>query len=118
MTQSKPDGTENAYSDIDRENLSEFHVVDLDREGETVYALALDPGDRLIYRKRHQTRGDGELIGTIFMVGWQRTIAGENVQSIGWIFPNGSIIQTGKFQEDHRIFYGVEMMDFEDVRVS
>lgn len=118
LPQYKEDGTENAYSDIDRENLSEFHVIDAEDGNNTVYALALEEGDRLIYRKRHMTSGSGEQLGHIFMVGWQKTVGGENVQSIGWIFPNGSVIQTGKFREDHRLFYGVEFMDFEDAIVS
>jgi hypothetical protein len=118
LPQYNPDGSENAYSDIDRENISEFHIIDPGMGNRTVYALALEEGDRLIFRKRHMTSGSGENIGTIYMIGWQKNIGGENVQSIGWIFPDGSIIQTGKFREDHRLFYGVEFMDFEDVVVS
>jgi hypothetical protein len=117
VTQYNEDGSESKYSDIDRAKLSEFHIIDADTK-ETVYAVALDPGQRLIFRRRSMMAGNGELLGTIILCGWQQNVKGQNVQSIGWVFPNGSVIQTGRFREDHRIFYGVEFMDFEDETVA
>lgn len=114
LQQWKPDGTENKYSDIERDRLTEFHLIDRETQ-KTVYAMAIDSGQRLIYRKRVATSGLNEALWTIFMVGWQQTVAGQNVQSIAWIFPDGSVISTGKFRPDHRLFYGIELLDFEDV---
>jgi len=106
------DGTENAYSKIEREKLKEFHLLDKNT-GKTIYALALDhPDQRLIYRKRISMSGvSGEKQWEIALVGWQRKVGDENVQALAWVFPDGSIIQTGKFREDHPVFYGVELID-------
>lgn len=113
LLQYNEDGTENSYSDIDRSRLTEFHLLDREID-KTVYAIALDEGQRLIYRRRIATSGNNDHRWTITMVGWQQTIAGQNVQSIGWVFPDGGIIQTGKFQSDHRLFYGIELLPFEE----
>jgi len=113
LFQYAPDGTENRYGDIDRERLKEFHVIDR-KSNRTLFAVALEPGQRLIFRKRISMSGIvGEKMWEILLVGWQQTINGKNVQSLNWIFPDGSIIQTGKFQEAHPIFYSVELLDFE-----
>lgn len=113
LYQYNDDGSENGYGDIDRERLKEFHIINKDT-GKHVFAMSLDEGQRLIYRKRVQMSGiSGEKVWEIFLVGWQQTIKGKNVQSISWIFPDGSIIQTGKFNENHPIFYSPELLDFE-----
>lgn len=105
------DGTENSYASIERDRLKEFHVIDK-RTRRTIVAIAFDnPNQRLIYRKRISMSGiSGDKQWEICLVGWQRSIGGENVQSLNWIFPDGSLIQTGRFQEDHPIFYSVELI--------
>lgn len=118
LFQHEEDGTENTYKDIDRKNLSEFHLR-LKGTDKTVLAYALEPGQRLIYRMRHSMSGvSGQKNWTIYMVGWQQTVNGKNVQNISWVFPDGSIINTGKFNENHPIFYGIFEMDFEEVEVA
>lgn len=108
------DGTEHRYADIDRDRLAEFHLR-VRGQDKTVVAYAFDPGMRLIYRRRVAMSGvTGEKIWTIHMVGWQQTVRGKNVQSISWVFPDGSIINTGRFRKDHPIFYGVELLPFEE----
>lgn len=114
LRQFDENGHEARYSDIERERLTEFHLVNKDDEARTIFALALDPGQRLIYRRRVATSGNNEPKWTITMVGWQQTINGQNVQSISWIFPEGGIIQTGRFREDHRLFYATELLPFEE----
>lgn len=108
------DGTQTPYTDIDRSRLTEFHL----RERETdnsVFAVAFDsPEQRLIYRRRvAMDANSGQKKWVIHLVGWQRTVKGENIQSINWIFPDGSVINTGRFQEDHPMFYGVQFFDEE-----
>ena len=107
-------GYEAKYSDIDRERLTEFHIVNREDETKTLFALALDPEQRLIYRRRIATSGNNEHRWSITMVGWQQTINGQNVQAISWVFPDGGVIQTGRFRDDHRLFYGVELLPFEE----
>jgi hypothetical protein len=117
LRQHEPDGTENRYEDIDRKRVSEFHLR-LKGKDFTVIAYALDPGQRLIYRKRHSMSGiTGEKNWTIHMVGWQQTVNGKNVQCISWVFPDGSIINTGRFRENHPVLYGVELLPFEEQEV-
>jgi len=105
------------YQDIDRSLLSHFSLVG-DRN--TIYTLWLDPGQRLIYRRRVFTTGDTEQVW--HLMGWQQTItvaargpsggpvilAQENVQSIAYISDDGLRVNlAGKFREDHPLFYGV-----------
>lgn len=113
LWQHGPDGKEHSYADIDRSRISEFHLR-LRGQDKTVIAYALEPGQRLIYRKRHSMSGiTGEKNWTIHLVGWQQTVNGKNVQCLSWVFPDGSIINTGRFREDHPIFYSVELLDME-----
>lgn len=104
---------ENAYADIDRSRVAEFHIRDRET-GKIVLAYALEPGQRLIYRKRTSMSGiTGEKNWVIYLVGWQQTVNGVNIQNISWIFPDGSIINTGRFRENHPIFYSAELLPFE-----
>lgn len=114
LYQYEEDGKENLYADIDRERrVAEFHLRDRST-GKIVLAYALEPGQRLIYRKRHSMSGvTGEKNWTIHLVGWQQTIDGKNIQNISWVFPDGSIINTGRFRDNHPIFYSVELLPFE-----
>jgi hypothetical protein len=110
LWQYQEDGTESKYSDIDRKRLAEFHLR-IKGEEKTVLAQAIEPGQRLIYRKRHSMSGvTGEKNWTIHLLGWQQTVNGQNIQSISWVFPDGSIINTGKFRENHPVLYGVELL--------
>lgn len=117
MDQFNPDGTENGYGEIDRDKITEFHMRN--EEGTTILAMEITPEQRLIYRKRHSlSAASGERNWTIYLVGWQQTIAGKNVQSLNWIFPNGSIINTGRFQDNHPIFYSIQLLPFEEEEES
>lgn len=106
------DGSQNGYGAINREKLSEFHMID-SSTGKAVFSMTLEPGQRLIYRKRVSMSEGGPPNWVIYLVGWQQTVSGKNVQSLNWIFPNGQIVNTGKFRENHPVFYGVEFMGFE-----
>jgi hypothetical protein len=108
------DGEENPFGAIERNKLAEFHMVDRET-GEPVFSMTLDDGQRLIYRRRVSMSGNtGEVNWVVYLVGWQQTVNGKNVQSLNWIFPNGRIVNTGKFNEHHPIFYNVVLMPFEE----
>lgn len=112
------DDTENKYMDIDRKKLIEFHILDRGT-GKTVFALALEPEQRLIFRRRNSLNAStGDMNWTIYLVGWQQTVGGKNIQSLNWIFPDGSIIATGKFKEEHPIFYGIQLFPNEDISIE
>jgi|SRR6266849_1935481 len=100
------------YDKIDRSKLSAFEIFDSDTK-KLIYRLVLEPGQRLIYRKRGwQDFYTSEKLLEIYMVGWQQTVNGRNIQSISHIFPDGHVEQSGKWvsfeRENNSIKYDDE----------
>ena len=98
------------YEDIDRSRLASFCLV---RDCETVFNMILQEGQRLIWRKRTViTPGVGEQVW--HLVGWQKTIQGENIQCISYIKEeDGYVLMAGEWQGDHVLMGNVELLDFE-----
>ena len=103
------DGTVLGYDQIDRKQLSAFSLVQGDKE---ILKLHLEEGQRLIWRKR-QFMAAGEETKTIHLVGWQKTIKGENVQAIAYVFDDGHIELAGAFKENHPVFGKVNLHEGE-----
>ena len=100
------DGSENSYHAIDRERLSEFHLIRPD--GSTHFAVALEKGQRLVFRRRYSMDGvTGETNWVLYLCGWQMTVGKKNIQSLNWLFPDQTIINTGKFNEQSSLFYSI-----------
>jgi hypothetical protein len=96
------DGKVSKYTDIDRTKLQFFELWDKDK---LILRLHLEPGRRLIFRKRvEQQIMTSEKKTMFWMVGWQQTIKGENVQSINYIFEDGHVESAGAWDEKS-IFY-------------
>lgn len=113
LKQYNDDGTENSYGDIDRERITEFHLRDKETN-RTAIAIEIPENGRLVWRRRNSMSGvDGQLNWTIHLVGWQETVNDHNFQSLNWVFPDGSIVNTGRFKDSHPIFYSVQYFDFE-----
>lgn len=111
LPQYNEDGSENKYADIDRGRLTEFALVD--NSNEPVFALHLDPGQRLIYRRRVEMRtGVGEF--TVYLVGWQMTVGGQNIQSIAYISEDKQIHMAGAWRDDHPWFYSIQTVPCEE----
>lgn len=99
---------EYTYKDIDRAHLITF---DLWQDERLIIRIDLrqdsqdkDIGQRrLIWRMRNIQRTDGTH-AVIHLAGWQRTIAGHNVQAITYVFDDGTIVLGGQFT-------GTEFMD-------
>lgn len=104
LTQFNADGSEHRYTDIDRSKLVSFALYDAD--GGKILEVHLEPGQRLIYRRRVETR-DGTPLKVVYIVGWQQTIAGQNVQSICYVFPD-HVEVAGRWRNDHPWFYSVQ----------
>lgn len=100
-------GGEHGYAEIDRSRLCAFALRDFC--GRLVICLHLDPGQRLIYRKRHEQRAGSERV-TVYMVGWQQTIGGQNIQAVCYIFPDGAVHMAGRWREDHPLFYSIQQV--------
>jgi hypothetical protein len=76
------DGSENKYADIDRSRLTAFSLV---RDGSVIVRIHMSPDKRLIYRRRIEVRPGGGKT-TCHLAGWQKTVGGENTQSIVCVF--------------------------------
>jgi len=104
------DGSENKYADIDRNRLLSFVLYGDD--GKPVFELFLDPGQRLIYRRRvRKSPGLADII--IYLVGWQMTVGGENVQSIAYVSEDGQVALAGRWRDDHPWFYSIQAVPSE-----
>lgn len=108
------DGQELSYDNLkDRERVVVFIIYDQDT-GKSVLGLNLDPGQKLIYRRRNWARpGEDRPFRTVHLVGWRRTIAGECIQSIAYVFEDGRIELAGKFRENHPLFESPVLRPFE-----
>lgn len=117
LPQLKDDGTENKYTDIDRERLTEFIIYnDEDDAKRKILVLSIDrdEGERLIYRRRNSMDATtGDTTWSVLLVGWQKLVNGKNVQNLNWIFPDGTIVNTGRFHNESRVLYETDFYDWE-----
>lgn len=93
------DGT---YDDMDT---TDFALVKKDilksffvsKDEKPYFELFFEKGQRPIYRRRTiMNQGGGEL--KIIIIGWQKRIGNENIQSLNYIFPE-VMITKGRFEE-------------------
>ena len=103
---------ENKYGDIDRKRLIAFELVAKDRDN---FCIWLEPGQRLIYRRRSQLNVSMNQTVVFHLVGWQHTINGQNIQSMLLIHPSGDIEMIGKWKEDHVLYCAPILIEAEKV---
>lgn len=106
LTQYNEDGTENKYTDIIRQSLKRFIL----KEGDKVrFVLNLDPGKRLVYRRRVSMDLMRKYKSVIHIFGYQEHIRnGYNKQVIFFYFERTGYLEvTDGFKEGHRWFYPV-----------
>jgi len=97
LLQTTKEGKKNKYADIDRDKLKYFDLLDGNK---LLFRLHLEPGRRLICRRR--TIGDvfdASKKRVVWLIGWQWTVNGRNVQDIAWVYENGVVELTGRFKE-------------------
>lgn len=112
VQQQEADGTVHSYEELNRQGLIEFRLVEGSR---TLFAMSLDLGQRLIWRRRvFNMQGGSPVI--YHLVGWQMTVGKQNVQSITYIPEDDRrpIMMAGKFQEEHPLFYSVQLRPCEE----
>ena len=114
LNQYNEDKSVNKYTDIDRTILKFFELYDRDK---LILRVHLDEGKRLIYRRRVALSMDGKITEVIYLVGWQKTIGKENVQSISYIFEDGHIEIAGAWKED-KWFYAPNLTKEEQTRYT
>ena len=104
---------ENSYHNIDRHKLIAFCLKE-PHTNTDVFQMELLKDQRLIFRRRiGMDANNGDIKYLIYLVGWQQTIKGKNIQSLHWIFPDGSVLTTGKFHEDNPLLCEVTWFDEE-----
>ncbi len=101
LDQYGPNGEVNGYENIDRTKLSAFEIFDADHPEPLIFRMFLEEGQTLIYRRRtwQDVNTGGDPLGKrfLYLVGWQKNVRGENVQSINYIHPDGHVEQAGKW---------------------
>ena len=97
--------------DVARQQYDE--LTKLGKKEIVIFHFILQKGQRLIWRKRTiATPGKGENVW--HLVGWQKTIKGENIQCIGYISEeDGYVLMAGEWQGEHILTGNVELLDFE-----
>jgi len=101
---------EKGYESIDRDRLASFCLI---RDDKVIFHLLLQKGQRLIWRKRiFLTPGHADRVW--HLVGWQKTVNGENIQCIGYVSEeDGSVIMAGEWQGEHVLMEAVELVPCE-----
>lgn len=116
VNQFDPDGKEVSTDNlVKREDIESFALWDYETR-KPILTLHLDPGQKLIYRRRcWQHPGDEKPFQVVYLVGWRRTIAGECVQSIAYVFEDtGRVELAGRFRENHPLFDPPKLRAFEE----
>jgi len=87
-------GVKNGYENIDRTRLKSFALLADDK---LLFKLHLEPGQRLIYRRRVFIDPTDPTAPPQFfyMIGWQQKIGEINTQSITYIYEDCHIEQAG-----------------------
>lgn len=107
------DGKTNSYHEIDRSKLMEFRLIE-PKTGRVFFIMELDKEKRLIFRRRvSMNASTGETMAVVYLVGWQQTVNGKNVQSLFWVLPDLSVLNTGAFKENSHFLYDVFYFDEE-----
>jgi ribosomal protein L32 len=89
-----------------------------------IFKIHLESGQRLICRRRTGKRvkisnvmeckevGELDVEGEyyFYIVGWQQTIEGKNVQAIAYIFEDGHIELAGNWKNNHKLFYAPNLL--------
>lgn len=115
LSQLCSDGSRNKYTDIDRDNLKQFLVLDENKPEPVLVVHFVRPTQKLIYRQRKHMALDGTILGVVWIVGWQENQNGKNVQMIFFLHPNGFVEVLDKFRPDTRLYYPIKFRPEEEV---
>lgn len=113
LPQYNDDDTENKYTDIDRDRLTRFLLVD--ELGSIRVVLNLTPDKKLIYRRRVAMSVFTKTRKVVYILGWQQNINNNNVQFLNFYFEDGHIETTDGFKEDHQWYYPVVFLPEEEL---
>ena len=97
------------YDQIDRDKITKFNVYETAKLGtqdlKPVISIDIKLGYRLIWRKRRHQRLIGPQVPfmTVYLVGWQATINGENIQAILYLYEDGKM-EISSQKSDYELF--------------
>jgi hypothetical protein len=100
----------NKYSDIDRSRLSYFELY---KSNVLLFRLHLIEGRRLIYRRRVSKSLVTGTDSVVYLIGWQQTINGKNIQDIAYIFEDGRVELSGKWDTNNPVFHAPNLIECE-----
>ena len=112
LPQYNEDGTENKYTDIDRDILDKFVLY---KEDKPLLVVHLGGNKRLIYRKRAAVHPGCKVAEAVYLVGWQEKNNGTNIQQISFLFEDGHIEVVDRFYEEHPWFYSINFLPEESI---
>lgn len=105
LDQFNDDGTANNYADIDRNKLSAFDIINNDK---LILHVNLNDKKRLIYRRRVRQKLSTGAQTVVYLVGYQQTIGGKNVQVVNHIYEDGHIEQHDTYKGGEPQYYSYE----------
>ncbi len=106
------------YTDIDRARVEAFGLYDGEKPLVMIDLRSDMNGDkeigpkRLIWRMRHQMNSSGQHV-RVHLVGWQRKVAGRNIQSICYVNEEGTVIMGGQWMEDKPLMHAISPFECE-----
>ena len=99
------------YTDIDRSSLEAIEVYLKD---ELIHTVVIDSNKRLVMRYRvTQDLFNPSKTTYVFLVGWQKTSNGKNTQEISYVYPNGVIETSGKW-DSSKVLYSTPILRSEE----
>ena len=111
LPQYNEDGSENRYTDINRDTLTQFILFRYTRPKLVIH---LDSHKKLIYRMR-RAENDRGVQEVVYLVGWQEKRNGYNIQSISSLFEDDHIEVVDRFNEKHPWFYSINFIEEERI---
>lgn len=112
LPQYNEDGSENKYTDINRDILKQFLLLD---ETSVRFILNLKPEFKLIYRLR-TIKINNDVKERVHIVGYQLNISGKNIQHINFIVDSTGVIEvTDGFRENHAWYSSINFMPEEEI---
>lgn len=112
LPQYNEDGSENKYTDINRDILKQFILLD---ETSVRFILNLKPEFKLIYRLR-TIKINNDVKERVHIVGYQQNISGKNIQQINFIIDSTGVIEvTDGFRENHAWYSSINFLPEEEI---
>lgn len=102
--------TINKYPDIDRSKLVAFELYDSNK---LIFRMDLDPGQKLIFRRRVTKGFSGNVLGVVYIVGWHQNIDGKSIKKIAFVFEDGHVEFKPDWEKNSKWHYSPNLIECE-----